>query len=71
MREGGKRQGGEGKRERMTEKDIRLARWTKKAKHYKSRLRFIKQKTIDRLKSIFAHLSREKANSEYLHCVSA
>lgn len=54
----------------MTEKDSRHARWTEKAKHYKSRLRFIKQKTIDCLKSIFAHLSGEKANSESLHYVS-
>lgn len=71
MGEGGKRAGGKGGKERMTEKDIRLAHWTKKAKHYKSRLRFIKQKAIDCLKSIFAHLSREKTNSEYLHSVSA
>lgn len=50
MGEGGKRAGGKGGKERMTEKDIRLAHWTKKAKHYKSRLRFIKQKAIDCLK---------------------
>lgn len=37
-----------------------------KARLYKSRPLFIKQKTIDHLKSIFAYLSRGNTNSEYL-----
>lgn len=76
---GRKGQGREGERERgrkkgreiMTEKDIRLSWWAKKVKCYNSRPLFMKQKTMDCLKSILAYFSKEKTISDYLNYASA